>query len=224
VSVYADVTLEPWSVMYVPVGGARMRTYRRWREGDSGTTGAAIYAGATIVAVGTPGAVGTVGTTGVVVPVGNVIATGAVRPTGTVAIVSPSETAVATSGTLVPVVVAPGTVAAGTVALGTRRTRASGTRSTLPLDSRATPGTRALGTRSTMASGTLAPGTNNGVWLEFAGHRWYSDGAAATYSADRFQAVGEYRGFVVYRDVNSRKDEIWIAAVKDGALAPYATR
>jgi hypothetical protein len=40
VPVYADVTLEPYSIAYVPVGGARMRTYERKREGAiAGTTG-----------------------------------------------------------------------------------------------------------------------------------------------------------------------------------------
>ena len=40
VPVYADTTLEPYSVMYVPIGGARMREYERRRDGElAGTTG-----------------------------------------------------------------------------------------------------------------------------------------------------------------------------------------
>lgn len=40
VPVYADVTLEPFSIVYVPIGGQRMRTYERKREGElAGTTG-----------------------------------------------------------------------------------------------------------------------------------------------------------------------------------------
>src|SRR3982750_4357092 len=40
VPVYADATLEPFSLMYVPIGGARMREYERRRDGElAGTTG-----------------------------------------------------------------------------------------------------------------------------------------------------------------------------------------
>jgi hypothetical protein len=39
----------------------------------------------------------------------------------------------------------------------------------------------------------------NGVWLDFVGDRaGTSSGTSASYSADRFMKVGEYRGFPVY--------------------------
>ena len=63
----------------------------------------------------------------------------------------------------------------------------------------------------------------NGVWLEFNGARWYSNGPAASFSAGRFEPVGEYHGFPVYRDT-SGSDNIWISVVKDGPLAPYTKR
>ena len=64
-------------------------------------------------------------------------------------------------------------------------------------------------------------GVANGVWLEFNGARWYSDGPAASFSPDRFEPVGEYHGFPVYRDKISGSDDIWVSVVKDGPLAPY---
>ena len=67
----------------------------------------------------------------------------------------------------------------------------------------------------------VASGATNGVWLEFNGARWYSDGAAETFSPDRFEPIGEYRGFPVYRDKASGSSDIWVAVVKDGPLAPY---
>ena len=73
----------------------------------------------------------------------------------------------------------------------------------------------------TAASGTSAA---NGVWLEFSGARWYSDGPAASFSPDRFEPVGEYHGFPVYRDKTSGSDDIWVSVVRDGPLAPYAKR
>jgi hypothetical protein len=67
-------------------------------------------------------------------------------------------------------------------------------------------------------------GVANGVWLEFNGARWYSDGAASSFSAERFEPVGEYRGFPVYRDKTGNTNDIWVSVVKDGPLAPYRKR
>jgi hypothetical protein len=64
-------------------------------------------------------------------------------------------------------------------------------------------------------------GATNGVWLEFNGARWYSDGPAESFSPDRFEPMGEYQGFPVYRDKISGSPDIWVAVVKDGPLAPY---
>jgi hypothetical protein len=61
----------------------------------------------------------------------------------------------------------------------------------------------------------------NGVWIEFNGARWYSDGPAASFSPDRFEPIGEYRGFPVYRDRMSGSGDLWVSTVKDGPLAPY---
>jgi hypothetical protein len=64
-------------------------------------------------------------------------------------------------------------------------------------------------------------GVANGVWLQFNGARWYSDGPAESFSPDRFEPVGEYHGFPVYRDKVGGGSDIWVAVVKDGPLAPY---
>jgi hypothetical protein len=64
----------------------------------------------------------------------------------------------------------------------------------------------------------------DGIWVAFNGARWYSDGAATSYSPDRFTQVGEYRGFPVYRDRAGNRDEIWIAVVHGGPIAPYKRR
>jgi hypothetical protein len=68
------------------------------------------------------------------------------------------------------------------------------------------------------------PHAAGGVWLEFRGQRWYSDGVAVPYASDRFAFVGEYHGFPVYRDRSGRRDRIWVAVVHDGPLAPYVIR
>ncbi len=78
--------------------------------------------------------------------------------------------------------------------------------------------------RRTIVETIPRPTATRGVWLEFNGARWYSHGPTATYSPDRFEPIGEHRGFPVYRDKTSSKNEIWVSMVEDGPLAPYAKR
>jgi hypothetical protein len=76
--------------------------------------------------------------------------------------------------------------------------------------------------RRTSIITAVAPSTPaKGVWLDFNGARWYASGPAEPFSPDRFEPMAEYHGFPVYRDKISNSDEIWVAAVKDGPLAPY---
>ena len=197
VPVYADTTMEPFSVIYVPVGGVRMREYERRREGElAGTTGS--RAPSFPVAVATepaPGerASGTTGVTGAL----NVVGT-----SGTTSVVATGTRGgepgpVGTSGRMESVV----PTAVGTVGV----------------PDRARP-------RRSLIETIARPSAANGVWLEFNGTRWYADGPATSFSPDRFEPVGEYRGFPVYRDKMSRKDEIWVSVVKDGPVAPYTKR
>jgi hypothetical protein len=73
-------------------------------------------------------------------------------------------------------------------------------------------------------TGVPLTGAPNGVWLEFHGARWYSSGPAASFSSDRFERIGDYRGFPVYRDKTSAGDRLWVSVVKDGPLAPYSRK
>ncbi len=69
VPVYADVTLEPYSIAYVPVGSARMRAYERKREGEiAGTTGSRTPSFPVDVASTVPKEARAVGTGGSIVP------------------------------------------------------------------------------------------------------------------------------------------------------------
>ena len=63
--------------------------------------------------------------------------------------------------------------------------------------------------------------SNRGIWISYEGRRWRSAGAAVSYSADRFELVGQYRGLPVYRDTHGPANEIYIPSVKDGPLAPF---
>jgi hypothetical protein len=65
------------------------------------------------------------------------------------------------------------------------------------------------------------PRGTTGIWVEFNGARWYNDGAAQAYMAERFVRAGDYHGFPVYRERGGAADRIWIAAVTGGPLTPY---
>lgn len=156
VPIYADTTIEPWSIVYVPVGRDRMRTYTRVRE----VAADARVAADAITAAGA----GAIGTASMIVPA------------------SPRES--------VPDAVAD---------------------QSAPRPVRAEP--------------VRTPRATDGVWLEFQSRRWYSDGEAVSYSPERFTPIGEYHGYLVYRDKTSKQSNvIWVSSVEDGPLAPYVRR
>jgi hypothetical protein len=165
VPVYSDSTLEPHSVVYVPIGRAAMRAYERRRDGElAGTTGSRTPAFP-------------------VAPVG--------------LFEQPQERAIATGGRLLASPLPPGSAAPEAAVSRLTRTR---------------------------VESVPRPRATDGIWIEFNGARWYSNGEAVVYSPDRFTRIGEYRGFPVYREKNDKGRSIWVAIVQDGPLAPYSKR
>jgi len=160
VPVYADVTLEPNSVVYVPVARNQLRVYERRRDHDlEGTAGNR--------------------------PPSLPVESSASAPS--------RERAIGTVGTIVPAGV--------------------GVANVVP-----------HAPRTVMETIQQPRRGSNGVWLDFVGVRWYSSGVSASYSANRFTKVGEYRGFPVYVETAGRKDTIWVQVTNGGPLAPYARR
>jgi hypothetical protein len=78
--------------------------------------------------------------------------------------------------------------------------------------------------RTSIITAVPRSGAPDGVWIEFNGARWYSSGAAVPFSPEQFAPIGEYHGFPVYRDKTAGSDELWVASVKDGPVAPYRKR
>jgi len=178
VPVYADVTLEPHSVIYIPVGRQLMRGYERRREGElAGTTGSRTPAFP--VEVASP-------------------FTAAPRE------LRPDDLAftVATSGSAEP--------------LAVRAVTPSGPE---PAAAKDVPKPA-----RTHIESIPRPRDNDGIWLEYAGARWYADGPSAVFDGNRFVQIGNYRGFPVYRDKNRGAEEIWVRVVADGPVAPYVKR
>jgi hypothetical protein len=169
VPVYSDLTIEPYSELYVPLSSGRMRVYERRRERELA------------------------GTTGSHTPSFPVDSPSMPPPRERIVM---GDTAVATGGSRVP--------------------RAVSDSDNSVLTAQPRP-------RHTVIT-PVQNGVTNGVWLQFDGGRWYSSGPAVSFSPDRFEPVGEYRGFPVYRDKAANSGEIWVSVVKDGPLAPYRKR
>ena len=196
VPIYSDVTLEPYSMVYVPVSASNMRVYERRREGAlAGTTASRTPSFPVDIASDT--VLERARREAELRIVANAAAT-SIAALG--ANVSPA--AIATSGTSTPAAPVQGTSTAATT--GVDRVRGGPTRiEMIPRPAAAGP---------------------EGVWLVFKGARWYSAGAAVPFSPERFQPIGEYRGFPVYRDPRGAKNEIWVSVEKDGPVAPYTIR
>jgi hypothetical protein len=90
-----------------------------------------------------------------------------------------------------------------------------------------TSGTTGGAAPSHVAIMTIGPeppaGAAQGVWIQYAGERWYHVGPAVAFDPERFVPTGEYRGFPVYRAKNGG-EEIYVPVVRDGGLTPYAKR
>jgi hypothetical protein len=185
VPVFADATLEPYSLIYVPIGGARMREYERRRDGELAST------------------------------------TGSRAPSFPVVVATeraPFEPEPGTSRAATTVGI--GRVRTDTAVVGT----SGGAAPSVPSAAAAVDAPDHPRPRLSRIPSIAQPSAANGVWLEFEGARWYADGPAATFSPDRFEPVGDYRGFPVYRDRMSNRKQVWISVVKDGPVAPYSKR
>jgi hypothetical protein len=164
VPVYADATLEVYSLVYVPVGAQRMRTYERVRDRElAGTTGSR-----------TP-----------------------TFPVRSPSAAPPEERIVATAGTLAA-------SAVGAMAIPS------------------VPG-NVLATGRTVESIPRPTGAD-GVWLYFNGRRYYSAGPAVPFSNERFRLIGQHEGFPVYQETSGNHNQIWVAVVNGGPVAPYEKR
>ena len=183
VPVYADVTIEPYSIVYVPISRTTMRVYERRRNGAlAGTTGSRTPSFPVEIASDT------------------VLAnTRRQEAAAALAAVDAVARPVGTTGANLAAPASP----AGTIAPDR------------PAPSR---------TRVEIVP-SVRPSGPNGVWLMYNGARWYADGTAVSFSPDRFEPIGDYRGFPVYRAKHGeQKNAIWVSVVKDGPVAPYSRR
>jgi len=178
IPLYSDTTLEPYSIVYVPIGGNVMRPYERKRSGElAGTVGSRTPSFPIERDVEVSVSARTAGLT--FPPLADVseptVVPEAARTPAPTAIVAPP----ATSG--------------------------------MPKMSRA---------RSNAAPFPRAA-YNRGIWIEYNGTRWHTAGGAVSYSPQLFRAIGEYKGFPVYRAIRGDRNRIYIPVVANGGLTPY---
>jgi hypothetical protein len=201
IPLYTDTTLEPNSIVLVPIAGGRLQPYERRRDGMlAGTVGSRTPSLPTMVPTE---AVGTTGN-----PM-QAVAPPMRAPAYDENLIPPPAPTLATPIPVSMMAIEPAPpagAAAQPAAVGT-----AGRLSAAPAISPARPET------------SVAPPTGlNAIWINFAGERWYAASRSIAYDPDVLEEIGTYRGFTVYRRA-SDPSVIYVPA-SPGRLAAYTTK
>jgi hypothetical protein len=206
IPLYTDTTLEPYSIVLVPIAGGRMQPYERPRAGMlAGSAGSRSSSFPTAIEPGSALAVTNEG----------YVAQAPAPPTFARAYdLGPAPTTQPVSPA-VPIV----------GSLGVRQTPASaaGTsgRVTAPVAPQPAGTSGRVTTVTNGASTAARPQGINGAWVEYAGRRWVSAGKGVDLTAD-FAQIGEYRGSPIYQ---RRGDTSTIyVPMTPGLLVPFKSR
>jgi hypothetical protein len=201
VTLYADITLEPFSVVYVPIGRGLMQPYERRRDGGlAGTTGSRTPSFPVQVDTESSRPLEPPFEAARAVGFEPAEATGHHRH-GHVHMNEPRrENREAAAAEPEPF------TAAGVV--------------TIVPSTYQSPGSA----RTFVNADLVTPAQRLDVWIEFDGARWYSDGSSTPYEARRFEPAGNYRGFPVYREPGSATRIFVRTVLPDGGLAPFIRR
>jgi hypothetical protein len=192
IPLYIDATLEPYSIVFVPISGGRMQPYERPRTGMlAGTTGSRMSSFPISPPAEPSSSMG-------LTSEGYVVQAPA-PPTFARAYDLGSTTGPEPISPAVPVVA--GTIGTTSASAITDTTRAAGTSGRV--------------TTVTNQAGTAAlPKGINGAWLDYNGRRWVSVGSAVALTTD-FTRIGEYKGSPVY---HRRGDSVTIYVPSTGTL------
>lgn len=212
IPLYARTTIEPFSVIYVRVGGGLVQPYERPRFGEIA---------------------GTVGSLGSAFPVPN-------ADTRRVLTDAPQAPSAPTMLPETLAERSVGVDATGTPPVGPQPIGTSGIGAAAPAPPIAsTPTTAAQETRPVGTTGrvvvlprprplvtALRPTGANGVYVEFDNARWFSSGSAVPFDSSAFQRIGDHHGFPVYVRVGGDASTIYIptASTVQSLVAPYSRR
>jgi hypothetical protein len=192
VPLYTDTTVEPFSIVLVPISRGLLQPYERLRRGElAGTTGSRppSFPVRPVPEVAT-------------LPMAAVAPTAPPLPTGAISVYTPEPTGAA--GVATPVsrgasaTAAPLTDVVGTTGLMASRAQ----NAAVPIVS------------------MRRPENNDGVWILFGGEKWISAGSAVPLVAADFIRVGEYRGFPVFARRDLTQEVIYLPS-RAGLIAPY---
>jgi hypothetical protein len=206
VPLYTDTTVEPYSIVLVPISRGLMQPYEKRRTGDlAGTSGSR-----------TPSFPSrTTPQSGVLAAA--VAPTAPPVPPGAINVFTPEPGAVGTTG----IMTAPPPVNQPPLAVVATQQQAARTASPRT----GTPG--AVGTAGFVAPQAIAPiasvrrpENNDGVWVRFGGEKWVSDGVAIPFVAADFVRVGDYAGHAVYARRELKEEKIYLPS-RAGLVAPY---
>jgi hypothetical protein len=180
VPLYTDTTVEPFSVILVPVTRGLMQPYERPRSGTlAGTTGSR-----------TPSF--PVQVSGERTPAGAGIGAAAGPPTtppqpaGAIGVYTPEQAVGTSSGALRG---APAQATDGAVA---------------------TSGRALVRPTGPPVVSLMRPQSNDGLWVQFRGQKWVNRGAAVPLTGGTFMQIGEYARFPVYARSGSDDNVIYL--------------
>jgi hypothetical protein len=196
IALYTRTTIEPYSLVFLPIGGGMVRPYERRRSGDlAGTTGSSVPSfpveipmassrSTPLQAAGPP----FVETRGIVAES---------LPSGQIQLSRAAEPDTSTAGSAPPVTGAP--IASG-VGTGGRRTSTSAAKAR-----------------------TARPG--DGIFVEFNNQRWYSSAPPTSPDARTLRRVGDWHGFPVYTSRRTGGSTIYIPIAQGSdAYAAYSRK
>jgi hypothetical protein len=192
IPLYVDATVEPYSIVLVPISRGQMQPYERLRRGNlAGTSGSR--------APGFPVAPTPRVPEGP--PMAAVAPTAPPLPPGAISVYTPADTASAPEA----------------VRSSIQHDRAA----RRDPDVVGTTGiiSRPRGQGSPIVS-LRRPESNDGVWIRFGGEKWVSAGAAIPLTPSAFMRVGEYAGFPVYARLPLEEERIYLPT-REGLVAPY---
>jgi len=195
VPLYSRTTIEPYSVVFVPLGGGLMQPYERRRAGElAGTSGSSVSSLPIEMASAVAPAIGSI------------------QAPAPPVVTSPS---VADESIALPVEI-PGSRPVASRSVERRPQPAQRTNSVAVGTSGRVTGSRPA-TRIRRQS-------SNGIFVEYRDVRWFSSGPPESMDLRTLTRVGEWHGFPVYATPGSGKTIYIPIAPGVDALAPYSKR
>jgi hypothetical protein len=224
IPIYVDVTIEPFSVVYVPIGGGLLQPYERKRTGQiAGTEGSRTpsfpvqlapldFFYALPLQAASPG-IGPLGGTV------NQLAVRRVVPVFGDDEGPPPEPVVGPSGPLFGPV-GPSGQLGPSVPVGPSGPIDA---SSLPPGFAGTSGQQTWNPWSGYLATAVPPTNNDGVWISWEGKTWVNDGRAVPFEEAQFKTLGGRYGFPVFAAVSGPPGIIYYPS-RDGFVAPYRVK